>query len=88
MIKEQQILKPPALQTYNTKRYRFFFHYHKVAKKMSVHFSKMCYLVDDISCMVPCETKHNKKQPYIVVQGWMTSFIIQQEAGRLKAYIR
>lgn len=36
---------------------------------MSVHFRGVCYIVDDIICQPSCVTKHNKRQPYIVMQG-------------------
>lgn len=49
---------------------RFYFHYNKPAKKMSVHFKGKCHIVDDVHCTLPCETKHNKKQPYLVMRGW------------------
>ncbi len=52
------------------KKYRFFYHYYKQKKKMSVHFRGKCYVVDDVWCDVPCQTKWNKTQPNLVMQGW------------------
>lgn len=43
---------------------------------MSVHFKGMCYQVDYIECNVPCETKYNKRQPYLVMQGWAENVVI------------
>jgi len=60
-----------------TKKYRFFFHYFKHKKKMSVHFKKQCIVVDDIICNVPCETKWNKTQPNIVMQGFAEKVLIE-----------
>lgn len=37
---------------------------------MSIHFKKSCTVVDNIECLVPCETKWNKKQPQLVMQGF------------------
>lgn len=51
------------------KEYRFFYHYYKQRNGMSVHFKKQCYLTRHVICNVPCETKYNKTQPYLVMQG-------------------
>ena len=37
---------------------------------MSVHFRGKCHVVDNIIYMVPCNTKWNKTQPNIVMQGF------------------
>lgn len=37
---------------------------------MSVHFRGKCYRTPNVDCQVPCETKWNKRQPYLVLQGW------------------
>ena len=50
--------------------YRFFYHYFRGKKAMSVHFKGACHVVDDIICDVPCETKWNDRQPYLVMRGW------------------
>lgn len=55
------------------RKYRFFYHYFKKEKRMSIHFKKSCTVVDDIQCEVPCNTKWNKTQPYLVMQGFATS---------------
>lgn len=52
------------------KTYRFFYHYFKAKKKMSIHFKNTCTVVDDIVCNVPAETKWKKQQPYLVMQGF------------------
>lgn len=54
------------------KKYRFFYHYNKLNNKMTVHFRKKCYIVDNIHCLPPCESKWNKTQPHLVMQGWAT----------------
>lgn len=52
------------------KKYRFFYHYFKRKKKMSVHFKNSCMVVQNVICLVPCETKWRKTQPRIVMQGF------------------
>lgn len=44
---------------------------------MSVHFKKSCTVVNDIECLVPCETKWNKTQPQLVMRGFATNVIIK-----------
>lgn len=54
----------------NTKGYRFFYHYRRSDKKMSIHFKKQCIVASEVICNVSCETKRNKIQPYLVLQGF------------------
>lgn len=58
------------------KSYRFFYHFNKQTRKMTVHFKGTCIPVDDIQCMVPCETKWSTRQPYLVMQGWAKNVAI------------
>lgn len=51
-------------------KYRFFYHYNKKENKLTVHYRKKCIIADNIMCTVPTESKWNKQQPYIVMQGW------------------
>jgi hypothetical protein len=44
---------------------------------MSIHYKKQCIIVDDIICNVPCETKWNKTQPNIVMQGFAEHVVIE-----------
>ena len=55
------------------KKYRFFYHYFKAKKKMSVHFRGQCSVVDNVVCDVACETKWNSRQPRLVMQGFAES---------------
>lgn len=59
------------------KKYRFFYHYYKQKKKMSIHFKKSCTVVTDIVCNVPCETKWNKTQPQLVMRGFASKIDIK-----------
>lgn len=56
-----------------TKKYRFFFHYRKQTKGMTVHFRGKCIPCHDVVCRQSVETKRNKQQPYLVMQGFATS---------------
>jgi len=40
---------------------------------MSVHFKKQCIPCSDVICKVTCETKRNKIQPFLVLQGFASS---------------
>lgn len=55
------------------KKYRYFYHYYRQYKCMSVHFRGSCYKTSNVICNVPSETKWNKRQPNLVVQGWAHS---------------
>ncbi len=61
------------------KRYRFFFHYNKPLKKMTVHFRGQCLIAKDVRCEVPCTTKWNKTQPQIVMRGWAAQVVLDQD---------
>lgn len=65
------------------KKYRFFYHYFKQKKRMSVHFRGKCTVVDDIICKMPCETKWKKTQPQLIMQGYAHEVAIVEN----KAYI-
>jgi hypothetical protein len=49
---------------------RFFFHYYKQYKCLSVHFNGQCHKVKDVDCKVPCESKWSKRQPNLVMRGF------------------
>ena len=53
--------------------HRFFFHYRKCDGQMSVHFRGQCIPCKNVECCVTCQTKYNKRQPYLVLQGWAVS---------------
>jgi len=73
-----------ATRKLKTKTYRFFYHYFKGKKKMSVHFKNKCSVVDEIKCDVPCETKWNNRQPKLVMRGFCSEVSIKDNI----AYIR
>lgn len=52
------------------KKYRYFYHFNKQQKKMTVHFRGKCLLAKNVIVKVPCETKWNDKQPMLVMRGF------------------
>lgn len=69
---------------------RFFYHYYKQYGCMSVYFNKTCTKVDDVVCEVTSNTKWNKTQPRLVIQGFCKEVVIvaNKEDGRTIAYIK
>lgn len=72
---------------------RFFFHYNKPASKkagspkLTVHYKGECQLVDHVNCYCNVETKHNKRQPYCVIQGKCGEIVIKRENNQTIAEI-
>jgi hypothetical protein len=62
---------------------RFFYHYFRGKRAMSVHFMGTCYVVNHIQCDVPCETKWNKRQPYLVMRGYAHGVDIKDGTARI-----
>lgn len=63
--------------------YRFFYHYYKAKKAMSIHFRNRCYVVKNVICHAPCESKWNKRQPMLVMQGYATKVDIVDNIGHI-----
>jgi hypothetical protein len=61
------------------KKYRFFFHYRKQTSGMTVHFRGQCIPVHDVECRVKCETKRKKTQPHLVLQGYCSDVLVEDE---------
>tara|TARA_R110000751_G_scaffold75513_2_gene152112 strand:- start:310 stop:588 length:279 start_codon:yes stop_codon:yes gene_type:complete len=59
------------------KKYRFFFHYYKRFKCMSIHYKNQCLKADNVICSVPIETKWNKTQPNLIMRGFANSVKIE-----------
>ena len=59
------------------KKYRFFYHYYRQYKCMSVHYRDKCYKTDNVICNVSTETKGNKRQPNLVIQGWASDIKVE-----------
>lgn len=66
------------------KEYRFFYHYYKQKKKMTIHFKKSCMIVDNVVCNVKCETKWKKTQPNLVMQGFCKEVVIIDNIGYIQ----
>ena len=63
------------------KKYRFFFHYRKCDGRMSVHFRNQCIPCREVNCEPACETKRNKRQPYLVMQGFASNVEIHNNTA-------
>lgn len=61
------------------KKYRFFYHYYKQHKKMSVHFRNKCIVVQNIDCRVPAETKWQSTQPNLIMRGWCLNVRVEND---------
>ncbi len=48
---------------------------------MTIHFKKQCFIVENIVCDAPCETKWNKSQPNLVMQGFCIQVKVENEIG-------
>lgn len=66
------------------RKYRFFYHYYKQYKCMSVHFKGKCYKTNNIICKVPCETHWNKSQPNLVMRGFANEILIKEDTILIK----
>jgi len=72
------------------KLYRFSLHYNKPLSRLkgenywSVHFRKKCYTTKCIKCFCYTESKENKIQPYVVMQGF--AYDISQDDDSLLIY--
>lgn len=60
-------------------KYRFFYHYYRQYKCMSVHFKGVCYKTNNVICNVPTNTKWNKTQPQLVIQGFASELEIKDQ---------
>ena len=64
---------------------RVFWHYNKPKSLQlkrdvwSVHFKDVCHIVDDIVVGIYSESKRNKTQPRVVMQGWAKELLISEE---------
>jgi hypothetical protein len=74
-----QLEKNCMVKNINMRKYRFFYHYYKQYKIMSVHFKGKCYRTKNVICNVPTNTKWNKTQPNIVVQGFAENIQINND---------
>ena len=59
--------------------FRFFYHYYKQYGRMSVHFKGVCYITDNVECLQPCETHWSKTQPNLVMRGFATEVIEEDD---------
>lgn len=62
------------------KKYRFFYHYNKKNNKITVHFRNTCYIAKNIVCNTSVNSKWNKVQPRLVMQGWCNNISVQDDS--------
>jgi hypothetical protein len=63
---------------------RFFYHYRRCDKQMSVHFKGQCIPVRDVKCFVPCETKRQNRQPFLIMRGFAKEVTIQGDTAVIR----
>lgn len=67
----------------------FWFHYNKPASRMlgktqiTVHYDGKCHIVDNVICNVPTKGRHRKTQPYWVMCGKTSEFILKDSTVTL-----
>lgn len=72
------------------KKYRFFLHYNKPLSKQkgehiwSVHYRNTCFFVKHIDCQVVTNSKVNKRQPYVVMQGFAKEVVQDGDSITIK----
>lgn len=57
---------------------RFFYHFNKQNKKMTIHFLGKCLIAQNVIVNCPCETKWNVRQPRLVMRGFCKNVEIDQ----------
>jgi len=57
------------------KKYRFFYHFNKKEKKMTVHFKGTCYIYKHIICEPETQTHYKSTQPHLVMRGWCSGIV-------------
>lgn len=68
---------------------RFFYHFNKAKKAMTVHWQGQCLIVNDVDCRVPAQTKWNKRQPMLVMRGYARQVdIVLEQDMRTRAVIK
>ena len=71
----------------------FWYHYNKPATtkyktpKLTVHYRKICYIVDAIECNVSTFSHNKKDQPRLVIKGKCNSIEIVENLGKTKCII-
>jgi len=67
-----------------SKKYRFFYHFFKQKGKMSVHFRGKCHIVDHVICEPECETHWRNSQPRLVMRGWASNVIVNNNQAVIR----
>lgn len=61
------------------KKYRFFYHYYRQYKCMSVHYRGQCYKTANVVCNAATETHWQKTQPNLIVRGWASAITVEDD---------
>ena len=69
------------------RKYRFFYHYRKQTQRLTLHYKGKCIPVDDLVCDVKTESKWNKRQPLVVMQGFAKNVKLETTDERVKAIV-
>ncbi len=56
---------------------RFFYHFNKQNKAMTVHFLGKCMIAKNVICKVECETKWTARQPRLIMRGFAKNVTIE-----------
>lgn len=51
---------------------------------MSVHFKNKCYVVQNVDCQVPVETKWNARQPNLIMRGYASEVTFEGDKAIIK----
>lgn len=60
---------------------RFFYHFRKQTKGMTVHYKNQCIAVKNVVCNCPAETKWSDKQPRLVMRGYCNNVKIENDTA-------
>ncbi len=67
---------------------RFFYHYYRQYKCLSIHYNGTCTKINNVKCSVPVETKWNKTQPNLVIQGFANDVTYIEDKSGITAIIK
>jgi len=66
------------------KKYRFFYHFRRSTLGMTVHYKGVCYPCKNVLCEAICETKWNKTQPLLILQGFSSGILVLNDTITIK----
>jgi len=66
------------------KSYRFFYHFRKSTRGMTVHFKNTCLSCKNVVCKTECSTKWNSRQPRLVMQGFAKKVTVENDIAYIE----